>query len=179
MAIFSSIAAGLGAAAGAVGTAASAIGTVASVAGGLVQYSGQQRAIKQQKKAETIRQNQMQYQALTQTREAVRQQQLARAQSLANTTAQGASAEGSSALAGAEGTISGQVGRNIQEIGTNLAFGQGIFRANAKASAAYQDAAAGQTISGFGSGLTSLGNQLVNNQRTIARVGGATADRRI
>lgn len=176
--IFSAIAGALGASAGAIGTAASALGTAATVAGGVAQYSGQQRAIAQQKKAEQIRMNQMEYQARNQTREIIRQQQLQRAQSLATATAQGASGEGGSALAGAEGTLSGQTGRAIGEVQDNLAFGRGIFRANAKASAAYQDAALGQTISSAGSGLTSLGNQLVNNQRTIARVGGATPDRR-
>lgn len=178
MAVFTSIvgavSAGVTAAGGigAVGTALSAAGTIAGVAGQFQQAAGQRKAQNAQKRAEALREAQMRLESDRKRRETIRQQQIARANALATTTAQGAAGEGGSALAGAEGTISGEAGRNIQAITSNEYIGAGIFQANRDAAAGSAMAARGGTISSLGSGVASLGSQIVNKQKETARVGG-------
>lgn len=175
MAVFTAIAsalAGLAGSAGAIGTAATVVGTAASVAGGFQQAAGQRKAQNAQKYAENIKQKQMELEAQRRQRQIIREQQIARANSLATTTAQGAASEGSSALGGAEGTIFGQGGRAIQETNSNATFGGMIFDANRRATAGYAMAARGGTLASAGSGLSSLGQGFIKNMEVINRVGG-------
>ena len=179
MAFFSAIAtaaSALASSAGTIGAGLSAIGTVAGVAGQFQQAAGNRKAQNAQKRAEALRMKQAELDADRKRRETIRQQQIARANALATTTAQGASAEGGSALGGAEGTIGGQAGRNIQEINSNLEFGRGIYKANQDSAAGYAMAARGGTLSSAGQGIASLGGQLVKNMKDIYKIGGFGAD---
>lgn len=168
MAVFSAIAGAIGT----LGTVASVAGTAASVAGGFVQAAGQRKAQNAQKRAEVLRMKEMELDSVRKTRETIRQQQIARANAVATTTAQGAGGEGSSALAGAEGTIGGQAGRNIQEINSGVEMGRSMFRTNMDTAAGNALAARGGTIASAGAGFASLGNQIVKNQKEIVRIGG-------
>lgn len=175
MAVFSAIATAVSAAAGSIGTIGagiSALGTVAGIAGQFQQAAGARKAQNAQKRQEVLRMKQMELDADRKRRETIRQQQIARAEALAATTAQGASAEGSSALAGATGTIAGQAGRNIQEVNSNLEMGRFMFQAKGDEARGNAMAARGGTVSNIGTGMQSLGNQLVKNQETIRRIGG-------
>jgi hypothetical protein len=177
MAVFSSIAAGIAAASstiGTIGTAVSIAGTAAGVAGQLQQAAGQRKAQNASKRAEALREAQMRLDSDRKRRETIRQAQIARANALATTTAQGANGEGSSALAGAIGSLSGEAGRNISAINSNETLGADMFQANRDSAEGSAMAAAGGTISSLGSGFASLGNQLVTKQKETARIGGRT-----
>lgn len=174
MAIFSTILGALGASAAtasAIGTAAQVVGTVAGVAGSFQQAAGQRKAQNAQKYQEVIRQRAMETESRRTQLELVRNQQIARATALANTTASGASAEGSSAMGGAEGTIAGTFGRGIQADQSNLTFGQMQFAANRRVAQGQAMAAQGGTLASAGAGLSSLGGIFVNNAQRIDRVG--------
>lgn len=172
MAVFTAIAGAIGSAAATIGAVTSAVGTAAGVVGSIQQASGQRKAQAAQRRAEGLRQKQMELESTRRQRETIRQQQIARANALATTTAQGAAAEGSSALGGAEGGIFGQAGRDIQATRSNEAIGAGIFDANAQASVGLAQAARGGTLANIGSGLTSLGNSFSNSVERINRIGG-------
>lgn len=122
----------------------------ASLVGGALSMKGQQDMVKAQQKAEKLRERQMNLQAARERREAIRQSILARSTALAQTTAQGASAPGSSALGGAYGQIGGDVGRNVLAINQNQKIGQGIFAANRQYYQASVLQGWGQAVAGGG-----------------------------
>lgn len=174
MAVFSTIIGALGASAAtasAIGTAASVIGTGLGVAGSFQQAAGQRKAQNAQKRQEVYRQRLMETESHRTQMDLIRQQQIARATSLANTTAQGAASSGSSAMPGAEGTISSQFGRARQADSSNLQFGQFQFAENRRVADANQMAARGGTIASAGAGLSSLGGIFVSNAQRIGRIG--------
>lgn len=174
MAVFSSIIGALSisaSTAATIGGAASLIGTGLSVAGSFQQAAGQRKAQNAQKRQEAYRQKQMENDSRRTQMELIRQQQIARATALTNVTASGASAPDSSAMGGAEGTISGTFGRGIQADQSNLAFGQLQFAENRRIADANKMAARGGTIASAGAGLSSLGGIFINNAERIDRVG--------
>lgn len=130
--------------------AAAAITLASTLVGGAISYKGQQDQIKAQQKAEKLRERQMNLQAMRERREVIRQSILARSTALAQTTAQGASAVGSSALGGAYGQISGDKNRQIVAINQNQQIGQGIFKANNQYFKASQVVGMGQAVAGAG-----------------------------
>jgi hypothetical protein len=175
MPVFSTIIGALGVSASTastVGAVASAVGTGVSVAGSFQQAAGTRKAQRAQERAEVYRQKQMEQDAIRQRMELIRQAQIQRAQSLATGVAQGAASEGSSAMPGAEGSISGQAGRGIQAVNSNVAFGNLIFDENRRAAQGNRMAAQGGTLAAAGQGLTSLGNSFVTNAERIGRIGG-------
>jgi hypothetical protein len=127
-----------------------AVGFVSSIVGGAVSYRGQKDMVKAQKKAEKLRERQMNLQAMRERRDVVRQSILARSTALATTTAQGASAPGSSAIGGAYGQISGDKNRQTVAINQNQEIGQGIFKANRQYSEGTLKVGFGQAITGAG-----------------------------
>jgi len=133
--------------------AAAAITLGSSLVGGFMQYKGQEKMVKAQQKAEKLRERQMNLQAMRERRDVVRQSILARSTALANTTSQGASAEGSSALGGAYGQISGDRGRQTVAINQNQRIGQGIFSANRDYFKGTQQVGMGQAVSGAGAAV--------------------------
>jgi hypothetical protein len=130
--------------------AAAAITLGSSLIGGYMQYKGQEKMIQAQKKAERLRERQMNLQAMRERREVVRQSILARSTALATTTAQGAASQGSSALGGAYGQIGGEAGRQRVAINQNQEIGQGIFKANRQYFSGTQQMGMGQAVAGAG-----------------------------
>lgn len=133
--------------------AAAAITLGSAIVGGVMQYQGQKKMIQAQQKAERLRERQMNLQAMRERREVVRNSILARATALATTTAQGASAPGSSALGGAYGQIAGDRGRQTLAINQNQEIGKGIFAANRQYFAGSQTAGLGSAVAGVGSAV--------------------------
>jgi len=148
MAIASTIIAGLAIAASVVGTGLSVYGSV--------------QANKASKRAEQLREKQMNLEATRKQRELIRQKQVQNAQALAVATAQGA--QQGSGLQGAYGSISGSTGRQQLATSQNQEIGAGIFAAN-------RSAASASTIADAGGGLSSLGQGILNNYGTLQRVG--------
>lgn len=130
--------------------AAAVITLGSALVGGFMQYKGQEKMIQAQKKAEKLREQQMNLQAARERREVIRQSILARSTALATTTSQGASAPGSSALGGAYGQIAGDANRQTLAINQNQSIGQGIFRANRQYFSGSQTMGMGSAIAGAG-----------------------------
>ena len=147
MAAFTTIALG-------VGLALSAIGTGVSVI-------GQQKQADAAKDAEKARKKQMQLDAMRRRREAIREAIAARSLALSNATSQGA-AEGSG-LQGGLAQVAAQAGRNILDTNQNEQLGNQIFDAN-------RDAASGQSLASFGSGMRDLGGTIMDNNVNIAKL---------
>ncbi len=137
------------------GLAISAAGVGTSIIGGIMQTGAQKRA-------EDAREKQMNLDAARQRREVARNAIIARSVALSNATNQGASQ--GSGLPGGYGQISGEAGRQTVAIDQNQAIGSDLFAANR----AYYSASG---ITGFGSGLSSLGGAIMNNAGTINRLG--------
>ena len=141
-----------------------AIGAITSLAGTALGVVGQFQANKAAKKAERARQQQARLEAQRARREAIRRSVVARAQSQAAATNQGA--QFSSSALGAQSQATAAGGRNVLGINQNEALGDRVFAANRKQ-------AAGNTLAGLGSGLQSFGSQISNNLGTFNRVGGS------
>jgi hypothetical protein len=122
------------------------VGTVLSTIGAMKQAAAS-------KKAEKLRQRQMQLEAVRKRREIVREAVVARATALSNATAQGAN-EGSG-LQGGYGQITSQETRNKAALSQDVAIGNGIFKAN-------QQYASGGMLSAFGGGIQNLGSAIGN-----------------
>ena len=141
---------------------AGAVGTAATIAGTGLQVAGQMKAQKAQEKAEQLRAAQMDIEATRQRRQIIRQALIARGEAVNSATAQGAA--GGSGLAGGVSQIASQAGSNIAAVNTSQGIGQAMFSANRQLSQA-------QTMTSFGSGLSSLGGALFSNQQQIGRLG--------
>jgi len=162
MAAISTIIAGIGVAVSA-----------ASAAGGFQasqqQAKAQQRSLALQQEIEQKRRLAMNLDAARKNREISRQAQVARAQALATTTAQGASQ--GSGLEGAYGAISGQSAVNTKGVNQNQEIGNNIFDANAQIGIASADMASAQSSGAMFQGLGTLGGALVKNSGTIGKIG--------
>lgn len=119
-----------------------AIGTAASVAGQIMQYSGARRA-------EAIRQRQMDLEAARARTQQVRQAVVSRAQVLNQGEAQGAA--GSSGVLGGASQAVAQGASNIQAINQGQALGREMFSVQRRISS-------GQTLSSIGGGIQQLGS---------------------
>lgn len=135
-------------------TAAAIIGLGANLIGGYTQMKANEKMVKAQQRAERLRERQMNLQAMRERREVIRNSILARATALTTTTAQGASAPGSSALGGAYGQIGGDRGRQTLAINQNQEIGQGIFAANRQYHSGTRMMGTGQAISGVGQAVS-------------------------
>jgi hypothetical protein len=126
-----------------------ALATVATIAGTAVGIAGTISSMNAQKKAEKLRERQMNLEATRQKRGVVRE----------------ANPQGSqlgTGLAGAQAQTTAGAANSIQGIRQGQEIGAGIFAANR------QDAA-GRMLSSFGSGLTSLAGSLQSSQDPIRR----------
>lgn len=147
-----------------VGAIIAAVGVAVSAAGTGFGIMGQMKAADASKKADALRERQMNLDAMRSKREAIRKNLIANANAQSIATNQGASE--SSALAGALGENTGVTGRNMQGIEQNRTIGAGIFAAN-------RQIAAGESISSLGQGLGSLGGMFINNAQQFGRVFGS------
>ena len=143
---------------------AAVIGATTAAAGAVGQARSQRAASAASRRAEAARLRQMNLETQRRQRDIFRQQLRARSVALANTTNQGASAEGSSALPGGQGQISGEVGRQSLALAENQAIGSEIFSANAALASAQGDAATWQ-------GVGSIGQNIFANSQAIGRIG--------
>lgn len=153
---------------------AAAVGAVISVGaslfGGYKQMQAQEKMVKAQKKAEKLREQQMNLQAMRERRDVIRNSILARSTALATTTAQGASAPGSSALGGAYGQIGGEANRQTLAINQNQSIGAGIFAANRQYYQGTQMMGQGQAIAGAGQAV----GQVMTSGPGKYKLGGVT-----
>lgn len=160
-------------------TTAIAIAGLGLAAGGAaMQFQGassaahaQQQQLMLQQQEEAQRKQQMELDAMRRKREMVRQSIAARAASLTATTSQGAGGVNGSALPGAYGGIAGQTGVNIQGADQNLEIGRNMFGLKSQETLSSMAYARAQARTGFGQGLSSLGQGLIKNMEPISRVG--------
>lgn len=154
-----------------VGVATAAAGTVMSYQGSQKQAEAVQQQVALEQQMEQERKKQMELDAMRRKRELIRRSVAAHSYAVAQTTAQGAGAPGSSALGGAEGGISGRTGTDELGINQNLEIGENLFGLNYNLLGTKQQYAEGQTTSSLGSGLYSLGGTILQNAGSIYKVG--------
>lgn len=118
------------------------VGQAFSLIGGL-------KVAKAEKKAEKLREKQMNLEADRKKRENLRQSQIARANITSAAVTQGAG--DSSGLAGGIAGVTNAANRNNVAVEQDRQIGTGIFRQNAKA-------AAGRGMAGIGEGISSFGS---------------------
>lgn len=152
-------------------------GLAASAAGTAIQFQGQQKAhaaselgIDAQQQAEAARNQAMELDATRKRREMVRQAVVARSQSLAQATGQGA--QFSSSLAGAQAGITGQTNYNMLGVNQNEEIGQDIFKANQNLLSARRQESSAQSQIALGSGISSLGGTIASGVSSINRLQG-------
>lgn len=151
------------------GLALAAVGTHQTIKATKSAEKAQLAQIAAQRRAEQLRQRQMELDAQRKRREALRNMLIARSTALANITAAGAGQ--GSALPGATAGIMGQFGRQIQAVNQNQIIGAGMFEANMDSFTAQAANARAQGQAGVGQALVSLGGSIVQNVGAIDRVG--------
>lgn len=139
-----------------------AIGIGLTILGTGAQVAGSMQATRASKRAEDLRERQMNLDAARQRRQIIRESIMARSTSVSNATSQGA--QDSSGLSGAIAQVSGDRARGIQYTGQSQSIGAGIFQAN-------RQIAGGQGLSSIGSGISSLGSMFMSNAPTLSRLG--------
>jgi hypothetical protein len=152
-----------------IGVAATVAGTVMSASAAQQQAKAQKQSLAAQQRAEDTRQVQMNLDATRRQRQLFREQQRARAQGLAMTTAAGSSS--GSIMAGMTGSIAGQTGVNVLGVEQNREFGNQIFSHNRDATRANIAAASAGGRMAMGQGISSLGGALISNAGQIGRIG--------
>jgi hypothetical protein len=173
MAIFSligSIVGSLVAGIGAIGTSvAGALGGLGAggltgaagiVGAGLSAFGAIQQA-KGAKRAEALRQRQMNLQAARERRTTIRQSIIQRSQALNAAAASGVQGSG---IEGGLGSIQSQTASNVQGINQGQELGNSMFSANRTISS-------GQTLSSIGAGVSSFGDFVTNNFGMMRRQG--------
>lgn len=141
-------------------TTIAAVGLGLAAVGTAVNIKGQQKAAAASKKAERLREKQMNLEAARRRREIVREAQLARSQALAAGVSQGADV-GSSGVQGGFAQIAGRAGLSTLQVNQGQDIGAGLFDANA-------DIASGESISSFGKSVQGFGGKLMANADTIS-----------
>lgn len=154
-----------------------ALGSIVGIAGQIFQFIGQRRmiegqriAIRAQERAERARERQMELDAIRRRREVARAGMVARAQAVASANSQGALV--GSGIEGGLAQITGQENRESLAISQNEALGANVFASRREELRGNMVSLNGQSMANFGSGLTSLGNALVENQGLFQRIGG-------
>lgn len=156
-----------------VGLAISAAGTVTSTMGAMDAAEQNQKIASLEKQQLEQQKKQMDLQYRRSQMEAFRNQQKARA--LALTTASSQGAQFGSSLMGAYGQVSGQSYNNLLALDQNYAIGTNMYGLNQGISDARISLANAQSISAFGSGLSSLGGSLIKGAPTFAKITGIGA----
>lgn len=136
-------------------------GIGAQVAGASQQADAAKKAAEESRKAEAIKQRQMELESQRRKRELIRQSLIARSQAVSQATGQGA--QFGSSLPGALGAISSQADYNVQGANQSEALGHQLFQTNARIADAQGEMATG-------AGLSSLGGSLVKNLGAIGRL---------
>lgn len=144
--------------------AASILGGVAAVGGTAYSIVQGQKAASASKRAERLRQRQLQLESNRRRREAIRQFQLNRATSLSNLTGSLGSVLGGGSAYGGLGGLTSTLGTQLNTLDQATDIGQGLFSANA----AYSQASANSQA---GSGIASFGSSIFQNSQAIGRIG--------
>ena len=144
----------------ALSTVIAGIGVAIGAAGAVTQVVGANNAANASKKAERLREQQMNLETARQRRAVIRNSLRARAMAITNATAQGAGS--GSGLPGGFGQIGQQTGENLTGLNQGQIIGAGVFQAN-------RDSYGAQSLVSFGGGMSSLGGALIDNAPTIAR----------
>lgn len=135
-----------------------------------LQIQTQKGVIEDQAQADTIRQQAAQLDATRRTREAVRQEIVARSQSLTRATNQGAAAPGSSAVQQSTASISGQTDVNLLGITQNSEIGKKLYDINKDITSKYLSAQ--DANSAYVNQSQSLQNSVLDTQKKIYALGG-------
>lgn len=152
-----------------IGVAATVAGTVVQAQAAQQQAKAQKQSLAAQQRAEDTRQQQMNLDATRRQRQLFREQQRARAQGLAMTTAAGSSS--GSIMAGLTGSIAGQTGVNVLGVEQNRELGDRAFSHIREATRWNMAAASAGGRAAMGAGLSSFGGALISNAGAINRVG--------
>lgn len=130
----------------------------------------QRKALAAQQRAEAIREQAMEADAMRRRREAIRQGIVQRAQAQSNATNQGA--ESGSALGGALGQVSGIMGMGIGGIESARASGAALFQTNREVlQHRKEEASAGEQMA-FAQGISSLGGAFGKAMGSLGRLAG-------
>lgn len=140
-----------------------AIAATTAVAGTAYGIAEGQQAADASKRAEELRKKQLRLKQQEQQRQAIRESQLARANSASNIVGQTGTLEGS-IFANVASANSAALGTNLGGINAAANIGLGIFDANAAYAQASANASAGQNIAAFG-------KDLFNSGPAIGRIG--------
>lgn len=142
----------------------SAIGAAGAVGGTAYSAYAGNKAAKASRRAENLRQRQMNLDSAMKRREIFRKMQLSRAQAVSRTTNAGVGEAGGSALPGALGSISqrGQEDLGYNQFSTDI--GNDLFRANRQYTTWQSNAQTGQ-------GIANLGMNLIQAAPTLERIG--------
>ena len=136
----------------------SIIGIALSAVGTVQQMSASKRQAKASRRAEELRQKQMNLDALRQKRKIIRQAAIERAKVVSAGGQQGLLE--SSAVQGSLGSISSITAGNTRDVNQNVEIGAGLFQQNANIAEA-------QSAAAFGQGLSTVGGTIVQNAGTI------------
>lgn len=137
----------------------SAIGLGLSIFGAVQQSKAQKKAAKASARAEQARRRQASFEAIQARRKAIRERQLARAESIANAVSQGVNLESSPVQGGQSGIIAAAA-RNIRAVNVGEQNRNTIFSANQSVAQAQSQSATAQGISSIGSNIFGSADQL-------------------
>jgi len=146
------------------------VGTGLQVFGAAKQQEAQKKALAAQQRAETIREQAMESDAMRRRREAVRQGIIQRAVAQSSATNQGA--ESGSALGGAYGQVAGNTATAIGGIEASRTAGAALFQTNREVLNYRKDEADAGFISSLGQGFSSLGGAFGKSQGSLGRLFG-------
>ena len=138
------------------------IAAAASVGGTVTSMIGQEEAAASQKKAEQIKQTQMNLDASRQRRDIARRALVTQSNALASATADGA--QDGSGFAGASAQITGQAGEATEAVNQNQLLGTALFNQN-------QQTTSDQSLAATGMGISGLASSLNQNKDMLGRVG--------
>ena len=143
-------------------TALTAIALGAAAIGTGVSLYGQSQQTAAMQRSENARQQQLNLESMRRRREIIRNAVVARSAATFSASTQGAMY--GSGLPGGQGQVYGEAGRQTGAVNQNEELGGRVFGAN-------QDYYNASGFTTFGTALTSLGGQILNNAGTIERVG--------
>lgn len=151
-----------------VGLGISIFGTIMQVEAANKAAAAQKKALALQQKSEAAREQAMRLDAKRRQREAIRQSIIARSQALSAGTNQGA--QYGTALPGAYGQISGQLGNEVSGIAGQAVLGAEIFKNNRGVLSARKEEADAGAMSALGGGISSLGGAVGRSLGAIGRM---------
>jgi len=154
--------------------AAVGLGLTAAGVGTQMYAMSQQKEVskemaERQKQAEAVRQQQMNLESMRKKREIIRNANVASSMAVSQATNQGGGE--SSGLAGALASVSGRSGGSALAVEQNTQLGNQMFEINKQSAGLQADRAGWDSVSGIGSGISSLGGSMVRHQQQLGSFG--------